>query len=56
MSGPSLQEQEEAFEAYKQAKLKADETLSFADARDAGKAWVRFLRIFEAVTAEPIQQ
>ena len=48
-----LQDQHDAFEAYKRAKLKFDETLDLADAREAGKAWVRFLRLFEAITAEP---
>lgn len=53
MNAPTLKDQEEAFEAYKAAKLRADASLALPDAQEAGRAWVRFLRIFERITAEP---
>ena len=50
---PTLEAQQEAFEDYKSAKLKLDETLTFEDAKAAREAWWKFLHVFEANTAEP---
>lgn len=50
---PIEREQHDAFEAYKIAKQKVDETLSFEDARTARDAWWKFLHLFEANTMEP---
>lgn len=47
----SQSEQDEAFEAYKRAKIRTDETLDRADAELAKQAWWRFLHIFESRTA-----
>ncbi len=52
---PTEQEQHDAFEAYKQAKQKVDETLSFDDARTARDAWWKFLTLFQANTTEPLR-
>lgn len=48
----SLERQEEAFSAYRAAKLRFDETQSFADARTAARAWWDFLHVFERLTVE----
>jgi hypothetical protein len=37
---------EQAFETYKAAKLKVDQTLSMHDAMIAGRAWAAFLNLF----------
>lgn len=47
----SQSEQDKAFEAYKQAKMRVDHTLDRSDAELAKQAWWRFLHIFEARTA-----
>lgn len=48
----SLEKQEQAFNAYRDAKLRFDETQSFADGRKAAEAWWKFLHVFERVTVE----
>jgi hypothetical protein len=48
------QHQTDAFEAYKAAKIRADETLDIVDAAEAGRAWWRFLQAFNEV--EPAAQ
>ncbi len=47
--------QNEAFEAYKAAKARVDETLTFSDAMAAKRAWWNFLNTFEARTAVPLR-
>ncbi|WP_164836886.1 hypothetical protein [Sinorhizobium meliloti] len=41
-----LDEQVAAWEEYRQAKLKADQTGNFLDGRIAADAWVAFLNVY----------
>jgi hypothetical protein len=43
---PTVAEQERAWSEYVAAHKRAQETLSFSDARQAGHAWRRFLNVF----------
>jgi hypothetical protein len=42
----SFEEQNEAWEAYKAAKARADATLEFQDGRAAARAWCTFFALF----------
>ncbi|WP_042776611.1 hypothetical protein [Sinorhizobium fredii] len=42
----SIEEQLTAWEEYRQAKLRADATCDFLDARIAADAWVAFLNVY----------
>ncbi|PDT82913.1 hypothetical protein [Sinorhizobium sp. BJ1] len=46
MSRPTEGEQLAAWEQYRQAKLKADQTGNFLDGRIAADAWVAFLNVY----------
>lgn len=48
----ALQAQTDAFEAYVAAQDRAKETLLFADACAAGKAWGRFVHLFVPVQGD----
>ncbi|MBP2442859.1 hypothetical protein [Rhizobium leguminosarum] len=46
----SFEEQNEAWDAYKAAKARADATLEFQDGRAAAKAWCTFFALFAGDT------
>ncbi len=52
----SMEKQQQAFEAYREAKMRFDETQTFADARKAARAWWDFLTVFERLTVEPFHK
>lgn len=46
LESTDLSEQEEAWEEYRSAAIRAQETLAFADGVTAGNAWAKFLKLF----------